>query len=144
MGIKQICTNGFRTGAMAVSIALMTGIAGCDNRQEQAIAVQERAFNIEDFQWKELIQALYTADFETARAQSLDQVFLMLLYLKDMNEVFSDPTMSVFFGNDGKCFTQLYEPRLNAMLEAVAWGEQVPRIFLEVLSLLKEPEVASV
>ncbi|MFO1419590.1 MAG: hypothetical protein U1F59_01260 [Candidatus Competibacteraceae bacterium] len=143
MGIKQICTSGFRTGAMAVSIVLMTCIVGCDNRQEQAVAVRERAFDIGDFQWKEFIQTLYTADFETAMAQSSDQVFLMLLYLKDMNEVFSDPTMSAFFGNGSKCFTQLYEPKLNAMLEAVVWGEQVPKIFLEVFSLLKEPEVAN-
>lgn len=143
MGIKQICTNGLRAGAMAALIALMAGIAGCDDKPEQAVAAQERAFDIEDFQWKEFIQALYTADFEAAKAQSSDQVFLMLLYLKDMNEVFSDPTMSAFFGSSSKCFTQLYEPKLNAMLEAVVWGEQVPKLLLEILSLAREAGAAN-
>jgi len=138
MVIKQICTKGLRAAAMAASIALMVGgITGCDNPQAQTAAAQERAFDIEDFQWKEFIQALHAADFETAKAQSSDQVFLMLLYLKDMNEVFSDPTMSAFFGDSKKCFTQLYDPKLNAMLDAMVWGKQIPKIIYEVISLMK-------
>jgi hypothetical protein len=126
---------GLTVGALIALIVPMVGIVGCNDPQAQAVAAQERAFDIEDFQWKEFIQALYSADFENAKTQSSDQVFLMLLYLKDMNGVFSDPTMSAFFAGDGKCFTQLYEPKLNAMLEAVVWGEQVPKILLEILSL---------
>lgn len=143
MGTNQISSKGLRAGAMAASIALMACIGGCDNQQKQAVEVQARTFDVEDFQWKEFIQALYTADFESAKAQSSDQVFLMLLYLKDMNEVFSDPTMSAFFGSSSKCFTQLYEPKLNAMLEAVVWGEQIPKLLLEVLALAREVETAN-
>lgn len=137
MGLKQICTKGFRTSAMVALIALMVGVTGCDKPQTQTAAAQERAFDIEDFQWKEFIQALHAADFASIKAQSSDQVFLMLLYLKDMNEVFSDPTMSAFFGDSKKCFTQLYDPKLNAMLDAMVWGEQIPKIIYEVISLMK-------
>jgi hypothetical protein len=132
--------SGLKAGAMAAALVLMAFNAGCDNRQAQAVAVQERAFDAADFQWPEFIQALYTADLENARTQSVDQVFLMVQYVKFMNETFGDPTMSAFFGDSPACFTRLYEPRLNAMLDAMLWGEQLPRIFLEIMALLADPK----
>lgn len=117
-------------------------ISGCDKNQEQAQKSQEMQFDPTEFQWPEFIKDLYEGNLESARKQPSDIVFLMLLYLKDMNEVFGDSGMMIFLGE--QCFTNLYEPTMQSKLEAVVWGEQLPKIFIEIVSLMfKENNVNS-
>lgn len=134
MGMKQICTNGLRAGAMAALIALMAGIAGCDDKPEQAAEILEKPFDASKFRWPEFVEMLYQGNLEAAKAQTPDYVFMMLLYIKDINEFFSDPGMNAF--HDPQCFAELYEPEMEARLSAFLWSEQIPKVLLEVMSLL--------
>ncbi len=136
MGTNKISSKGLRAGVMAASIALMVGITGCDDKPEQTVEVKEKPFDANEFRWPEFIQMLYEGNLEAARQESADVILLEFLYLNDINEFFSDPGMNAFF--DSRCFSDLYEPEMKAKLTALLWGDQIPKSFLNLISLLME------
>ena len=93
-------------------------------------------FNADDFQWPELLTLLESGKTDQILNEEPDWVLLTLLYLKHMNDLFSDPDMNMFL--DPRCFNHIYNPEMETKLESVLLSGVIPRIFNDLSSFFNE------
>ncbi|HMS82561.1 MAG TPA: hypothetical protein PKD12_02795 [Nitrospira sp.] len=130
-------TSTWRAGWVSgLGLALCSGLflGGCSNNTPETPSAQAavpvsvievQRFHAADFTWPELLERLEKGQLAHILDQESDWVWLTVMYLHDLNELFADPDMNMFI--DPLCFSRVYRPEMTTKLEAVMWSSVAPK-----------------
>lgn len=96
-----------------------------------------KAFDPNDFQWPQLMEALYYGDADPL-AQPADWQALTLYYLSVMNDYLGDSNLGLF--HDPRCFTGVHQPLMKGKLTAALLTWLTPQFFNDLLALGSSPD----
>lgn len=138
-------TSNWQSGwERGLCLALCGGLflGGCSNSTPETPSAQAASvpvlevqrFHAEDFTWPELLERLEKGQLSQILDQESDWVWLTIMYLHDLNELFADADMSMFI--DPLCFSRIYKPEMTSKLQAVMWTSVAPKAVGDLAEIL--------